>query len=85
MGRTKKLFEPELGSNDPDAHWVGMPEFVNEEKKPYAKIIIRFDSQADLDEFSNIIGQKLTKKTKSMWHPALERGTTTRKVYSNES
>jgi len=24
------LDEPELGSNDPDAHLVGMPEFVNE-------------------------------------------------------
>jgi hypothetical protein len=49
--------------------WVGMPEFVQEKKEPYAKIIIRFESEEHLQEFAKIIGQKLTNKTKSIWHP----------------
>ena len=54
---------------NPQDHWVGMPEFVQEKKTEYAKIIIRFDDEESLQEFSSLIGQKLTSKTKSIWHP----------------
>lgn len=50
-------------------HWVGMPEFVQERQEPFSEIIVRFEKEADLIEFSEIIGQKLTAKTKSIWHP----------------
>jgi hypothetical protein len=49
--------------------WQDMPEFVQEKKEPYSKIIIRFKCEKDLEEFSKLIGQKLTKKTKSIWFP----------------
>ena len=49
--------------------WDDMPEFVQEKQKPYSQIIIRFETEADLMEFSELIGQKLTPKTKSIWHP----------------
>jgi len=49
--------------------WCGMPEFQQEKQEPYAKIIFRFENEADLQEFAELIGQKLTKKTKSSWHP----------------
>ena len=49
--------------------WQGMPEFVQEEKEAFAKIVVRFESQAALDDFAGKIGQKLTPKTKSIWHP----------------
>ncbi len=49
--------------------WVGMPEFVQEKKEPFSKIIIRFENESDLNDFSEKIGQKLTPKTKSIWHP----------------
>ena len=49
--------------------WTGMPEFIQEKKEPYAKIIFRFEGEEDLQEFAKMIGQKLTKKTKSSWHP----------------
>lgn len=49
--------------------WVDMPEFEQEKKEPYAKIIFRFETEEDLDEFAELIGQKLTQKTKSSWHP----------------
>tara|TARA_R110002167_G_scaffold287766_1_gene492571 strand:- start:20 stop:250 length:231 start_codon:yes stop_codon:yes gene_type:complete len=51
------------------SEWVGMPEFVQEKKEPFSKITIRFETEADLQAFAELIGQKLTPKTKSIWHP----------------
>jgi len=64
--------------------WKNMPEFVQDKQEPFAKIIVRFDSQEDLDEFSKLIGQKLTPKTKSIWHPQLVRGINSAKRYVDE-
>lgn len=61
-------------SNDPVVEWKNMPEFVSEKVEAYSKIIVRFDNEEDLQEFAKIIGQKLTNKTKSIWHPQLDRG-----------
>ena len=49
--------------------WGGMPEFQQDKQETYAKIIFRFENEEDLQEFSQMIGQKLTAKTKSSWHP----------------
>jgi hypothetical protein len=49
--------------------WKEMPEFIQEKKEAYAKIIFRFESEEDLQEFAKLIGQKLTQKTKSAWFP----------------
>lgn len=49
--------------------WRDMPEFVQEKQRPFAQVVIRFETQEALDEFSTLIGQKLTPKTKSLWHP----------------
>lgn len=67
--------------------WVGMPEFSQEKATPYAKIIFRFDSEEHLQEFAKMIGQKLTRKTKSAWHPKLLAGEQSGAnfVYTHES
>lgn len=57
-----------------EKEWKGMPEFVQEQVEPYSKIIIRFESHDDLLEFGKLIGQHLTNKTKSIWHPKIPRG-----------
>jgi hypothetical protein len=67
------LFD-EMEANDVFAEWKDMPEFIQEKQEPYAQMIVRFRCQQDLDEFSQMIGQKLTPKTKSIWHPVLVRG-----------
>ena len=54
-------------------HWEGMPEFIQPKKEPYSQIILRFRNKEDLDEFSSIIGQRLTRLSKSTWHPALSK------------
>lgn len=54
-------------------HWVGMPEFVQENNPPYKKIIVSFRNKEDYEEFAKLIDQNLTDKTKSIWHPKLDR------------
>ena len=63
-----ELFENEE-PNGWQKEWKGMPEFVQEKKDAYAKIVIRFDNEEDLQDFAKLINQKLTNKTKSIWHP----------------
>jgi len=68
-----------------DKEWFGMPEFIQEKKEPFSKIIIRFETEDDLKDFSEKIGQKLTPKTKSIWHPFKSHFGAEKKVYKNES
>ncbi len=65
--------------------WQDMPEFIQEKQEPYAKIIIRFTSQDDLQEFSSLIGQKLTPKTKSIWYPFKSHWGNNKKQWYDES
>jgi len=66
-----------------NSEWVGMPEFIQEKKDPYKTLIIRFDSEADYLDFQDKIGQKLTLKTKSIWHPFKSHWGLEKKVYKN--
>ena len=70
-GENPRLFSDEAPV-DPDQwefNWVNMPEFVQEKKTAFSQLVVRFETQADLDSFAKIIGQKLSPKTKSIWHP----------------
>jgi|TARA_R110000796_G_scaffold79501_1_gene176618 hypothetical protein len=68
-----------------EEEWVGMPEFIQEQKKPFAKLVIRFETEDDLKEFAILIDQKITSKTKSIWHPFKSHWGLDRKVYKDES
>lgn len=63
--------------------WVGMPEFVQEKKEPYKTLIVRFETEQDYNDFAQLIAQKLTKKTKSIWHPFKSHWGLEKKVYRN--
>jgi hypothetical protein len=52
--------------------WVGMPEFVQDKKDAYQTINVRFESEEDVKKFAELIGQKLTSKTKAIWFPKKE-------------
>ena len=58
-------------------HWVGMPEFVQDSKKSYKTLYVHFRTEEDYKEFSGIIKQSLTPKTKSIWYPELEKNAIT--------
>ena len=69
MTPKEKTEESKDWQKDWQKEWKDMPEFVQEKKEAYAKIIVRFDKEEDLQDFAKLIGQKLTNKTKSIWHP----------------
>lgn len=60
-------------------HWIGMPEYEQEDNPPFKKIYVSFRTEEDYQEFAKLIGQKLTNKTKSIWHPKLDRDANTLK------
>jgi hypothetical protein len=80
------LKQLELIPMPPDwkSHWKGMPEFAQGQQREYAKIIVRFRSQQDLDEFCKLIGQKLNKNSQCTWHPELRPDKTVTRKYVDE-
>ena len=63
------------------SEWQQMPEFVQEKQEPFAQIIFRFETEDDLSAFAELIGQKLTGKTKSAWHPHRPHRDPERRIY----
>ena len=78
-----KLFE-EFEQANVFKEWKDMPEFVQDKQEPYQQIIVRFRCKEDVEEFAQLIGQPLTPKTKSIWHPRLARGVNANKVWIDE-
>ena len=50
------------------------PDFKSEGDTCYKRVVVRFENEDDYQDFQKLIGQKLTSKTKSIWHPALIQG-----------
>ena len=67
-----------------EEHWKDMPEFIQEKKLPYAKIIVRFETEEDLNEFASLVNQKLNNKTKSIWFPFKSHFHTDKKEWTDE-
>lgn len=78
---TNLFLDKEVGTVDANEEWVGMPEFDQQNKESWRYIIVHFECQSDLDEFARLIGQNITDKTKSLWHPKQERMDTESKRY----
>jgi hypothetical protein len=77
--------ETEVGETNAEEEWKGMPEFDQQDKNSFRHIIVHFETQSDVDEFSRLIGQNLTDKTKSIWHPQQIRMDTESKRYDDEN
>jgi len=77
QGRPAKLFDDDdlEGINDAvwKKHWNGMPEFQQDEKKPYKTIYVHFRTEEDYKDFVQKIEQPIGPKAKSIWHPKLAR------------
>lgn len=50
-------------------HWLEMPEFEQDKVTHFKKLLINFETEKDYNAFGDLIGQKLTKKTRSIWYP----------------
>lgn len=60
-------------ANDPNAEWVGMPEFEQDDQSAAYKCIVNFASTEDMEAFERLVGQSIPRNTRSIWHPKVER------------
>ena len=68
-----KGMSPEIPDlNDWRDEWKGMPEFEQDDLRPYRSIYIHFRNEEDISAFTELIGQSVTDKAKSIWYPKLE-------------
>jgi hypothetical protein len=58
---------------DFNAEWQGMPEFEQEDLTAYQSIHVHFKTQADVEAFAALIGQKIGQNVRSIWYPAAEK------------
>ena len=80
----KKLpFEQELDLFQKE--WVGMPEFIMNPEVPIKTIKISFKTQADMDNFAQLIGQNIHPNIENYWFPKLNRNAFSEQVYEDES
>lgn len=71
--------------DNPSDHWNGMPDFNQEDKNGF-QMIVHFETQADMQNFATLVGQKITEKTKYIWYPEHHRDEVADKAYiSDES
>jgi hypothetical protein len=83
-------FKPfELGvvgdPNDPNKEWEGMPEFEQENKLAWKSLRVNFADLKDLNDFSSLIGQNLTEKTRAIWYPKAKQQDFGDDLYHGES
>ena len=57
---------------DAELEWTDMPEYAQEDLTPSRQIIVSFRNEKDVQAFAKLLGQKITDKTKSVWHPFAE-------------
>ena len=62
----------DFGSDDPKSEWEDMPEF-NDDGEAIKSIIIFFDTEQDVNDFSGLINQQIEEKTKYIWFPKREK------------
>lgn len=70
---------------DPMAEWQGMPEFEQEDLTAYQSIHVHFKNREDVDTFAELVGQRLTEYTRSIWYPEAEKTDMKNRRYQNES
>lgn len=65
--------------------WQGMPEFIQEDLMPMRSLVVHFSCRSDIQAFSELIGQSIKFKTKSIWFPEAEIGRFADKRYAHAS
>jgi len=55
-----------------EEEWEGMPEFVQEDDKPFRSIVVHFDNNENVKTFVELLNVKITDKTKYIFFPSKE-------------
>jgi ParB/Sulfiredoxin domain len=77
------MLDKSSGPNDPNAEWLGMPEFDQQNKMSFRRLIVHFKGQPEVDRFAELIGQKITPLMKYIWFPEIEIETYADKRYKD--
>lgn len=56
MGSVTMILASGNEANDPADHWLGMPEFDQQDKRPFRSIPVHFSTQEDVDKFAAATG-----------------------------
>ena len=79
MSEQSKLFDI---AADWEEEWEGMPEFKRTDNAPAQKIVVNFRTHEDVRKFAELIGQRLSPKTDTIWFPTNKTPTG---IYRDES
>lgn len=64
LGKVPKLWERE---------WRGLPEYVQRNMHPRRSLIVHFRRKEDVEKFAELVGSKISPKTKFVWWPPARR------------
>jgi len=73
------------GENDVEAEWQGMPEFEQPDATAYRQIIVNFKDDEAVAAFAKLLGQEITPKARSIWHPEEEIARYADKTYAADA
>tara|TARA_R110000868_G_scaffold387597_2_gene656200 strand:- start:1378 stop:2022 length:645 start_codon:yes stop_codon:yes gene_type:complete len=82
----------QLFSNDDDENdqtiatdeWKGMPEFTQNDATAKRTILVHFEDLEQVRNFSSLVDDSITDKTKFIWFPRKERADMSNVVYQNK-
>lgn len=66
-------------------YWQGMPEFSQEDLMPDSRLIINFATNQDRKAFARLIGQRISRRTRSTWYPEAKIESFLGKAYKTEA
>jgi len=52
-----------------EAHWQGLPEFVQKAQEPFKSILVHFRTEGAMLEFQQVIGQRFKFRAPFIWYP----------------
>lgn len=78
---------PQIGLFGDEEHWEGewqgMPEFIQNDLQPFKTLYVHFDSWENVQKFAQLLGQKITIDTPSIWYPEADFVSKLNKRYIN--
>lgn len=75
-----------LGFREVDAleEWDDMPEFDQDDLRPYKSVLVHFETEKDMESFAKFHSQNITEKTKYIWYPHREKKVHLDKSFTSE-
>lgn len=67
-----------------EEEWKGMPEFAQADKTAYRSIHVHFANEEAVQKFAELVGHKITEKTRYLWYPEIVIDRLADKVYEGK-